>query len=478
MSGERTSNNSTTADREKRRVALSSLAAALVLTILKLIVGLATNSLGILSEAVHSALDLVAAGITYWTVRISGQPADREHTYGHGKFENLSALAQTLLLLGTCAWIIHEAASRLFLGDHQPVIASAPAFAVILLSIAVDYSRSKALKKTADKYNSQALEADALHFSTDIWSSCVVLMGLFAVFISNRFNLPWLEMADALAALGVAGLVIWVSLRLGKKSLADLLDSIPAELHERVSAVAAGVPGVEEVRKLRLRRSGPEVFADLTLSVNHAVAFERTHQIADDAEAAVREVVPGADVVVHLEPVARDDEGLLETVRILAARHGLGAHGIRIYEEHDRRSIELHLEVSESLDLEQAHAQATDFERELRRKAAYLDRIVSHIEPSGDSSATRRAEPAGQAQVEQALAEFLAADAAAPAIHDVKVQLAGGELAVSFHCTLDPATKITDAHVLTEQIESHLRQQIPNLGRVVIHVEPPEGEEG
>ena len=476
MSGEQTSNDCTTADREKRRVALSSLAAAFLLTTLKLIVGLATNSLGILAEAVHSGLDLVAAGITYWAVRISGRPADREHTYGHGKFENLSALVETLLLLVTCVWIVYEAGSRLFFGHHQPVIASPAAFAVILLSIAVDYSRSKALKKTADKYNSQALEADALHFSTDIWSSCVVLLGLFAVLISNRFNLPWLEMADALAALAVALIVVYVSLRLGKKSVADLLDSIPSGLHERVTAAAAGVPGIEEVQKLRLRRSGPEVFADLTLSVNHATPFERTHQIADAAESAVRELIPGADVVVHVEPVARDDEGLLETVRVLAARHGLGAHGIRIYEERDRRSIEVHLEVSESLDLEQAHAQVTDFERELRRKAADLDRIVSHIEPSGDNSATRRAEPAGQARIEEALAEFLAADAAAPAIHNVNVQLADGELAVSFHCTLDPATKITDAHVLTERIESHLRKRISNLGRVVIHVEPPEGE--
>jgi cation diffusion facilitator family transporter len=476
VSGEQTASNCTTADREKRRVALSSLAAAFLLTTLKLIVGLATNSLGILAEAVHSALDLVAAGITYWAVRISGQPADREHTYGHGKFENLSALVQTLLLLGTCVWIVYEAGSRLFVGHHGPVIASAPAFAVILLSIAVDYSRSKALKKTADKYNSQALEADALHFSTDIWSSCVVLLGLSAVFISNRFNLPWLEMADALAALGVAVLVIWVSLRLGKKSVADLLDSIPPELHEQVTAVAAGVPGVEEVRKLRLRRSGPEVFADLTLSVNHATPFERTHQIADAAESAVREVIPGADVIVHVEPVTRDDEGLLETVRVLAARHGLGAHGIRIYEEHDRRSIELHLEVSESLNLEQAHAQATGFESELRRKAAYLDRIVSHIEPSGDDSATRHATPVGQVQIEKTISEFLAANPNAPTIHDISVQRTDDELAVSFHCTLDPATKITDAHVLTERIESHLRKRISNLGRVVIHVEPPEGK--
>ena len=463
------------ADREKRRVALSSLAAALVLTVLKLVVGLATNSLGILSEAAHSALDLVAAGVTFWAVRISGQPADHEHTYGHGKFENLSALVETFLLLATCAWIIYMAAGRLLLGHEGEVIANRWAFAVIFFSIAVDFSRSRALSKTAKKYQSQALEADALHFSTDIWSSCVVLLGLFCVYLAGHFDLPWLVRADSLAALAVAAIVIWVSLRLGKKSVADLLDSIPPGLHEEVVRRAAAVPGVEEVRQVRLRRSGPEAFADVTLSVDHATPFERTHEIADRAEAAVQSVLPGADVVVHAEPVTLDDEGLIKTVRVLAARYGLGAHGIRVYKEDRLRSLELHLEVSESLDLEEAHQQVTEFETELRNTVSELDRVDTHIEPAGDASATREAMPAGGSQVEKALKEFLVAEPTAATVHDVKVQLTGGELAVSVHCTLAPATTITEAHGLSVRMEAHLRARVPNLGRVLIHVEPPEG---
>ena len=217
------------------RVALLSLLAASVLTVLKLVVGLLTFSLGILAEAAHSGLDLLAAGVTLWAVRMSSRPADHKHTYGYGKFENLSALFETLLLLVTCLWIVYEASRRLFF--HQPIEVdpSRWAFLVIALSIVVDFSRSRALGRVSRKYQSQALAADALHFSTDIWSSCVVLLGLFAVLAARQYKLPWLANADTFAALGVAGVVVWVSLNLGKKSVDDLLDRIPDDLRDKVA---------------------------------------------------------------------------------------------------------------------------------------------------------------------------------------------------------------------------------------------------
>jgi len=460
------------ADREKRLVALSSLLAAFLLTGLKGAVGVATNSLGILSEAAHSGLDLVAAGMTFWAVRISGRPADRDHTYGHGKFENLSALFQTLLLLATCVWIVYEAVARLLFHEAVSVDANLWAFLVILLSIVVDISRSRALRKAAIKHNSQALEADALHFSTDVWSSCVVLLGLVGVLAAGWWKQPWLEKADAVAALGVALIVIWVSVQLGKKSIDALLDRVPIELREEVVRAAAGVQGVQDVTQVRLRRSGPETFTDVTLQVDRSAAFENAHAIADEAEAAVRSVIPNADVVVHVEPMAPEQEDLTTTVRLLAARHGLGAHGVRIYQQDGSRSIELHLEVNESLSLEDAHRQATAFEDDLRRRFPDLGRVVTHLEPAGESAATMRSTPAEQAEVLAAIGLFLAAERLDVEPHDVEVQSAAGELAVSFHCALDPATGITEAHDLTLRLENFLRQRVPNLGRVVIHVEP------
>ena len=466
------------ADQEKRWVAMSSLAAAFLLTGTKLGIGLSTNSLGILSEALHSGLDLVAAAVTLWAVRVSSRPADREHTYGHGKIENLSALFETLLLLVTCVWIIHEAAQRLFFDEKFALTINAWAFVVVILSIVVDFSRSRALKKAADKYSSQALEADALHFSTDIWSSTVVLLGLCGVRAGEFFQIGWLKQADAVAALGVAVIVVWVSMKLGKKSVDDLLDTVPAELQERVFAVARQVPGVEDVTRLRMRRSGPEIFADVTLAVGHGAAFERAHDIAHQVEAAVAVVLPNADVVVHVEPVAPGAEDVTTVVRLLAARHGLGAHGIRIYEENRQRWLELHLEVNESLLLDEAHRQATDFERALRQSLPGVTRIITHIEPTGDAVATIRGEPAGQSEVQKAIGDFLQDYPLAVKPHDVRVQQAGGELAVTIHCTLAASTAITEAHDLTVRLEEYLRAHVSGLGRVAIHVEPNKDKQG
>ncbi len=208
MANGATSSNREESARDKLRVAVSSLLAAIVLTVLKLVVGLMTLSLGILAEAAHSGLDLLASGVTLWAVHMSSRPADRKQTYGYGKFENLSALFETLLLLVTCVWIIYEASRRLFLHE-QVVTLSKWAFLVVMLSILVDFSRSRALLRVAKKYKSQALEADALHFSTDIWSSCVVFVGLFGVGAAEYFHLPWLASADTIAALAVAGIVVW-----------------------------------------------------------------------------------------------------------------------------------------------------------------------------------------------------------------------------------------------------------------------------
>lgn len=460
------------ADREKRRVAFLSVLAALLLTGMKIVVGLATNSLGILAEAAHSGLDLVAAIITLWAVRMSVQPADRQHTYGHGKFENFSALVETLLLLLTCVWIIYEAFHRLAFGAEAEIDPSFWAFLVVIVSIVVDVSRSRALAHVARKYRSQALEADALHFSTDVWSSSVVILGLGCVVAAQRFAIPWLQQADSLAALAVACIVIYVSVQLGRRSVAALLDSVPGELQEAISGAAAAVEGVQAVKQVRVRQSGPEVFVDVTLAIAQSVAFTQAHDIADRTEQAIRSVLPGADVVVHVEPTATSDQDVMTTVRVIAGRYGLAAHGVRIYIEKGRRWLELHLEVDPSLRLEEAHRQASLLEEELHRELPDIKRIVTHIEPAGDWATTLGAQTVSKARIEQLLCEYLESRQIAARPHNLKVQRAGGELAVSFHCTLAAETAITDAHDLTVALEQHLRQSVPELGRVVIHVEP------
>ena len=293
------------AEREKNLVALTSVGAAVLLTTMKIVVGLATGSIGILSEALHSGIDLLAALMTFWAVRASSKPPDSDHLYGHGKIENFSALFETGLLLATCVWIAYEASKRLILGGAH-VEATVWSFVIMGVSIVVDLSRSRALAATARKHRSQALEADALHFSTDVWSSAVVLLGLAGVWVSHRSGIEWLARADSVAALGVAGIAALVSVRLGRKSVDDLLDAAPTGLLERIAAAAGAVGEVANVSQVRVRRSGPKTFADVILQVARGLPVERAHEIAHAAEDAIRAAVLDVDVMVHTEPAETD----------------------------------------------------------------------------------------------------------------------------------------------------------------------------
>lgn len=280
--------------------------AAVGLTALKIIVGLATASLGILAEAAHSALDLVAALMTLFAVRFSARPPDSTHLYGHAKVENLSAMFETLLLLVTCGWIVKEALRRLLFAD-VPVEVTVWSYAVMLTSIGVDLSRSRVLARAARQYNSQALEADALHFQTDVWTSAVVILGLICVqtgdVLLDRFPaLRLLRQADAVAALGVSVLVIWTSLRLGRRTIDALLDRAPEGMEARIAAAVVTVHGVRDCHQVRVRYSGPVLFVDLHVLVDGAQTLTQAHSVADEIESAIHQLAPGSDVTVHTEP--------------------------------------------------------------------------------------------------------------------------------------------------------------------------------
>jgi cation diffusion facilitator family transporter len=290
------------ADREKRWAAASSVLAAVCLTALKIATGVITGSLGILAEAAHSGLDLVAAAVTLVAVRVSSRPADRGHPYGHGKVENLSALLETGLLVVTCVWIIYGAAKRFITGAVE-IEVTVWSFAVMLTSIVVDFSRSRVLRRAARKYHSQALEADALHFSTDIWSSAVVILGLISVAIGEHaVRFAWLRYADAVAAVMVAGIVVWVTLKLGMRTVQSLLDAAPAGLEERITAAAGRVPGIHNVHNVRMRYSGAQLFVDVHALMDGAQPLRQAHDLTEEVERAIQQLVPNADVTVHPEP--------------------------------------------------------------------------------------------------------------------------------------------------------------------------------
>src|SRR5580658_4974700 len=351
---------------EKRAVAGNSVLASVLITIGKVIVGVTTGSLGILSEAAHSALDLIASLLTFFSVGVSDKPADADHQYGHGKIENFSASVETGLLLLTCAWIIYEAVLRLFFRriDIEPSIA---AFAVMLFSMGLDWWRSRVLGRIATKYDSQALEADALHFSTDIWSAGVVVLGLVLVQIGRTYHVEWLRVSDPIAGLFVAGVVISVSWRLARRTVDALLDAAPPGVRSKIYDAVLRVEGVLEVDRVRIRRAGNRYFADLAVGLARTVTFQRSGQLAASVTEAVHRVLPDADVTVQPLPRAQRSENIFDRIRAVATNNNLNVHDISVQDFAGRLHVEQHIELDERMTLKNAHDQVTELEADMRR---------------------------------------------------------------------------------------------------------------
>jgi cation diffusion facilitator family transporter len=472
-----TSDTKTRAEKEKRNAALSSVLAAVLLTGLKLVVGLLTGSLGILAEATHSGLDLVAALVTFFAVRLSDRPPDKRHLYGYGKVENLSALVETLLLLVTCIWIIYEAIERLFFKSVE-IEASFWAFGVMAVSIVVDISRSRILYQAARKHNSQALEADALHFSTDIWSSSVVIGGLALVWLGERLgpDWTWLAKSDAVAALGVALIVIYVSLQLGQRTVSVLLDAAPPGLAEQIATEAGQVPGVQSAGPVRVRQSGASTFVDLTVDVDRSASLEEAHQIATAVDERVSTLVRRGDVVVHVDPVRRTGESLSQTVSAIAARLGLRTHDVHAHEVRGRYFVDLHVEVPADLTLGQAHDRVSHLELAVRDELPQVRDIHSHIEPLAAPVAPVAAMASNEEEALRAQIAAIAKEIPGLQGYDrLHIRSGPDGYDVAFHCLADPDLPVTQAHRLADEIEKRIQTRIPGVSRVLVHVEP-EGE--
>jgi cation diffusion facilitator family transporter len=465
------------AEKEKRDAALSSVLAAVFLTGLKLVVGILTGSLGILAEAIHSGLDLVAALVTFFAVRISDKPPDEGHQYGHGKVENLSALIETVLLLVTCVWIVYEAIQRLFFKEAEIEI-SIWAFLVMGISIVVDVSRSRVLSRAAEKHNSQALEADALHFTTDIWSSAVVIVGLLLVWLSEQLGpeWAWLVKADAVAALVVAGIVIYVSLQLGRRAVAVLLDAAPPGLADQITAEAGRVPGVQGLGPVRVRQAGAFTFVDLTVNVDRGATLEDAHQVAEAVDRSVSRLVGMGDVVVHVDPVRRSGENLSQTVSAVSARLGLRTHEVHAHEVGGRYYLDLHVEVPSDLTLGEAHDRVSQLEEAVRVELPQVSEVHSHIEPipAAVTPAARTAmiTAAGEAELRARIEAIVSAISGLHGVHGIHVHPAADGYDVVLHCHADPGMPVVQAHRLAEAAEKAIHAQVEGLSQVLIHVEP------
>jgi cation diffusion facilitator family transporter len=442
---------------EKEKAALVSIAASAGLTLAKAAVGLLSGSLAILSEAGHSLIDLGATVMTYFAVRVSGKPADAEHQYGHGKVESVTALIETGFLFVLSAAVIFEAAQRLG-GERDYAVAATPAaFIVVAVSVAVDFFRARALAQVAAKTSSQALEADALHFSSDMWSSIAVLIGLGGVAL-GYFR------ADAAAALVVAVFICVAGWRLGRRTIDTLTDTAPAGVSERIAAIARRVPGIVAVERVRARPGGAMLFVEIAVAVSRTLPLDRVAAIKERLARAIRADLPEAELTVTTEPRALDDETLRERVYLIARNRGLAVHHVAVQAIGDKLSVSADLEVEGTLPLAAAHEVATGLEEAVRDELGPGVEVVL--------LAGRDAPSARIVEITETLASLAAGLAGLDEVHDVRVrENPDGEI-VNFHCRADPTLSVRAVHDLVDALEDGLRRTFPAIQRVIGHAEP------
>jgi cation diffusion facilitator family transporter len=515
----------------KRSAAAFSVFAAALITLLKLVTGIFTGSLGMLSEAAHSAIDLIASAITLFSVEVSDRPADEDHNYGHGKIESLSAFVETGIMFASCVWIVSEALRRIIFHHHLALTPSLWPFAVLLCSIAVDFTRSRALARIARQHRSDALAADSVHFATDMWASLAVMFGLAATYAGERLSLPWLEYADPIAALVVAGVILHVSWRLAHQTVDALLDATPTtdptsnqpqskdQLRGNLIHDLTAIPGVLSVDRLRTRRSGSNYFADVTLGMPRNLTFQRSEQLTLAATEAVQRHLPGADVVVHTVPTASVAESVHDRIRAVAARRNLSIHDVSVQQVsvqqiagqqfdhlHPQLHIEQHLEVDETLSLLKAHELVTELEAEMRGEVPEIASILTHIE-SEPATIERPASLERDRELEMRLRRVASGFPEILDIHDVFVTrrsarairlahsvTADGEssayipglepaliphleqapdyIQVSCHCTLPDDLPMASVHAVITALEGAFKLDAPEVDRLLIHPEP------
>ncbi len=449
----------------KKSVVIFSFFASLGLTAAKLVAAVLSGSLGVLSEALHGIVDTGATAVTWYAVTYADKPPDKEHHYGHAKAESVAALIETGLLFLMVAWIGKEAVLRL-MGEAHVVEISWWVMAVIVVSIIVDYNRSRALRRVAKATSSAALEADALHFSSDMWSSLCVLGGLAGVWMG-------FARADAIAALMVAGFIAYAAWQLAQKTISNLLDRAPDGATDKVRQHVEETHGVLRLVSLRLRPAGPTMFASVIVEVPRTMPVDDIISLKETLERKIVADYPDADVTVTANPVALDDETVFQRVMLIASRRNLAIHHLNVQEIKGRLAVSFDLEVDGGMSLATAHDQATDLEAAIRAELGPEVEVESHIEPQpdrllhGKDASSKLTSEIGSALKTLADSEKRLSD-----VHNVRVRQIEQGLFVHYHCRFQPEETIDVVHAAVDRVENALQERFPKIIRVIAHSEP------
>ncbi len=457
--------DNTTNHSEKQRVAIISMASSAVLAIIKLLAAIFSGSLGVLSEAIHGLIDFGATIVTVFAIRWSSQPADDDHQFGHAKIESVAALLETVLLFGTAIYIAYEAVLRL-ISPHEPLTIAWWAFAIMLVSIAVDFNRSKALRKIAEATSSEALKADATHFESDMWSSLAVLIGLGGVWIGFQW-------ADSLAALLVSAYICKIAWDLTSTTLNTLLDAAPAGVSAQINDIADQQNGILSVNSLRVRPAGATLFVNLDVNVPRLLNLVAITDLKKNLVTAIQAKLPHADISITTNPVALDNETAFDKIGLIATHYSASIHHITVQQVQGRMAVSFDLEVDGATHLADAHDQATKLEEAIRNGLGGDVEVESHIEPQ--PARMLIGEPASQAEtkkIEKFLQQLAKTEKSLSDLHNVRVRYADGGLYVHYHCRFARTETIVAVHDAVDRIEIALTTRIKNINRVIAHAEP------
>ncbi|SFK12795.1 cation diffusion facilitator family transporter [Methylocapsa palsarum] len=455
----------TETSQRKERAALASIATSAALTVAKVIAGLSSGSLAILSEAGHNLADVATTILTYFAIRIAHKPADDEHPYGHGKVESLAALIETGFLFALSAFILIEALRRLGRPDVT-IEANALAFGVLIVSMIVDLIRWRSLSRIARETKSDALAADALHFSSDLVSSALALAGITAA----HYGYP---QGDAIAALGVAAFVAVAGYHIGRRTVDNLVDAAPKGLTETIASIAQSVPGVIKVTAVRLRPAGAEVIGDVTISVSRTLTLETLSAIKAKVGAEIAASNPEVTVTISAEPIALDDETILERVTLIAAKRHLPIHHMTLQEIDRRTSVSFDVELDGRMTHGVAHEIVTGLEKEIRSELGSDFEVETHIEPLELRHLEGRDAPLDtQIKIAGALAGHAPREGAIQDIHNVRVRNTPAGLVVNYHCRVDQRLTVNDVHDQIDELERRVRGDFGEIVRIVGHADP------
>ncbi len=454
----------------KIKVAMNSLYAAVIITLIKILAAYFSGSLGVLSEVFNSAIDIFVCLVTILSIKYSSRPPDEDHNYGHEKVESFSALFQVFILFITASYIIYEAAVRLFGNKQVEVKVNLWIFLALIISMVIDFYRARILRKIARETKSNALEADALHFSSDILSSGVVIIGLILVY----FNIS--KTADTIAALIVTGVIIYLGFRLSKKSIDSLMDRVPAGLYEKVKYETLLIKGVEGIKSCRIRSSGSKIYIDMVIQISRLVPFSKAHDIMDSVEKKINELIENADVVIHSEPVETKSETINDKIRMIVNEFGLKCHDIFSHKIDNEIYSELHIEVANTNDLTKAHNEITEIEERIKKEIDVITHLKIHIDEPSEIVFDTKDITENSKELIREVNNILNESRDVISSSDIHVISTNGKIRVSLTCVFNYINSFDEVHdivtVLESKIYLNLKENYPKLANVIIHAEP------